>query len=304
MGDGPQGEEAGTVDSTRPTIGEQATRWVRGRVRRGEITVLTGERYARSLHRFIEYMGGPDIPLDAVTVDDFEDWLAQLTSSYGRRYRPGALNTVAAPVRTFFAQAAARGLIPVDPTMDNNRAKVPQAPPKRLTREAVRRLIEAAPTMERVMIVVLVNLGLRLAELTDMEVGHWNRDSDLLTVRGKGSKTRVLPLVGEVHTELTGWVDFVLRRADGPMWPHPRTGEPLGRNWIGRQITAVGERCGVDVTPHRLRHTCASDMVEEGIDLAVVQQMLGHASLTSTSIYVSSAPEHMRAALAGRRAYR
>lgn len=268
---------------TRPTIGEQARRWVRGRVRRGEIAITTGERYTRSLNRFIDYLGGPDIPLDAVTIDDYEDWVASLVSTYGRRYRPGSLNTVTAPVRTFFAQAAARGLIPVDPTIESSKAKVPQAPPKRLTRDAVRRLIDSAPPMERAQIVILVNLGLRLAELTAMRVEHWNRDADLLIVAGKGSKTRVLPLVGEALAEMTGWVDFVLRRPDGPMWPHPRTGEPLGRNWIGRSITTVGERCGVDLTPHRLRHTCASDMVEDGIDLAVVQQMLGHASLTSTS---------------------
>lgn len=290
--------------AARPTIGDQATRWVRGRVRRGEITVSTGERYARSLHRFIDYLGGPEVPLDAVSRDDFEDWVGQLISSYGRRYRPGALNTVVAPVRTFWGDMAARHQGLSDPTVDSNRAKVPKGPPKRLTREAVRRLIESAPPMERVQITIIANIGLRLQELTDMRIEHWNRDADLLTVLGKGSKTRVLPLVGEVHAEMTGWVDFVRRRTDGPMWPHPRTGEALGRNWIGRSISMVGERCGVEVSPHKLRHTCASDMVEEGIDLAVVQQMLGHASLTSTSIYVSSAPEHMRGALAGRRPYR
>jgi len=287
----------------RPTIGPATTSWVRGRVKRGEITRLTGERYLRSVGRFIEHLGGPDVPLDAVTPDDFEEWLTDATSSYGRRYRPGSLNTLAAPVRTFFAQAAARGLIDADPTADTLRAKTPQAPPKRLTREAVRRLIDTAPTMQRVQIVIIVNLGLRLAELAQMRVEHWNRENDLLTVAGKGSKTRVLPLVGEPLDELGGWVDFVRRRSDGPLWPHPRTGEALSAKWIGREITAVGERCGVEVTPHRLRHTCASDMVEEGIDLAVVQQMLGHASLTSTSIYVSAAPEHLREAIGGRRPY-
>ena len=272
-------------------------------MKRGEITPLTAARYLRSLERFAEWLGGPDVPLDAVTPDDFEEWLAQATSTYGRKYRPGSLNTMAAPVRTFFAQAAARGLIDADPTADTTRAKTPQAPPKRLTREAVRRLIDTAPPMQRTQIVVLVNLGLRLSELAAMRIEHWNREADLLTVAGKGSKTRVLPLTGEVLAELTGWVDVVRRRVDGPMWPHPRSGEALTPKWLGRQISAVGEQCGVVVWPHALRHTCASDLVEEGVDLAIVQQLLGHSSLTSTSIYVSAAPEHMREAMAGRRPY-
>lgn len=290
-------------DEARPTIGAASERWVRGRVRRGEITALTGDRYRRSIQSFIDAIGGPDVPLETITSDDFDDWLAGVRASTGRPYRPGSLNTLAAPVRTFFAWAATRGVIPTDPAADTNRAKVPEAPPKRLTREAIRKLIDHSPTMQRVQVVVLANLGLRLGELAAMRVEHWNRDSDLLTVTGKGSKTRILPLVGEAHAELAGWVDFVLRATDGPMWPHPRTGEPLTKHWIGKQITAAGEACGVRVWPHALRHTAASDMVEEGIDLAVVQAMLGHASLTSTSIYVKAAPEHLRTAVAGRRPY-
>jgi len=291
-----------TVEA-RPTIGATSERWLRGRVKRGEITVLTGSRYRRSIRSFIDYVGGPDVPLDTITPDDFDDWLAQARASTGRQYRPGSLNTLAAPVRTFFAWAATRGVIPTDPTADTNRAKVPEAPPKRLTREAIRRLIDTAPTMQRVQVIVLVNLGLRLGELAAMRVEHWNRESGLLSVTGKGSKTRVLPLVDEAQAELTGWVDFVLRSADGPMWPHPRTGEPLTKHWIGKQITKAGENCGVKVWPHALRHTAASDMVEEGIDLAVVQAVLGHVSLTSTSIYVKAAPEHLRAAVSGRKRY-
>lgn len=287
--------------AARPTIGDSTNRWVRGRVKRGEISPLTGARYQRSLARFIDHVGGPTVPLDAITTDDFEEWLTEATSTYGRRYRPGSLNTLSAPVRTFFSQAAARGLIASDPTADTNRSKTPQAPPKRLTREAVRRLIDTAPPMQRAQIVVLVNLGLRLQELADMRIEHWNREADLLVVRGKGDRTRVLPVTGEVLGEMTGWVDVVRRRVDGPMWPHPRTGEALTAKWIGRQISAVGERCGVVVWPHALRHTCASDMIADGIDLQVVREMLGHASLTSTSIYVSSHPDHMRQALTEKR---
>lgn len=291
------------AEPARPTIGAATNRWVRGRVKRGEITALTGDRYRRSLAKFIDSAGGPDTPLDLITQDDFDDWLAGVVATTGRRYRPGSLNTLSAPVRTFFGWAATRGVIDTDPTADTSRAKVPEAPPKRLTREAVRRLIDTSATMQRVQVIILVNLGLRLAELAGMRVEHWNREIDLLTVAGKGSKTRILPIVGETHAELTGWVDFVLRSTDGPMWPHPRTKEPLTKHWIGKQITATGEACGVRVWPHALRHTAASDMVEEGIDLAVVQTVLGHASLTSTSIYVKASPEHLRSAVSGRRPY-
>jgi site-specific recombinase XerD len=260
---------------------------------------LTVTRYRRALDRFVGDMGGDGVPLEAVTPLDFEEWVTGLRQPDGRRYKTTSLKTTIAPVRAFYAWCFARRLVDDDPTLGVDLARPAKGPPKRLPREAVTRILAAAPHRERTQITLMVCYGLRLAELANLRVEDWDRDRDLLTVAGKGRRTRVLPLAGEALHELRGWVDYGLRATSGPMWPSPeRPGEPLGAGWVGRRITAVGAAAGYTVHPHLFRHTAASDMIEEGFDLAVVQELLGHASLASTTIYVSAQPEHMRTAFA------
>jgi site-specific recombinase XerD len=290
-------------DSTRPLLGSWVDRWLRSKAANGA-SPLTVTRYQRTLDRFVADMGGPDVPLDRVTALDYEEWVADLRQPNGRAYRPTSRKVMAAPVQAFWGWAHHHRLVDTDPTAGTKIPAGPKGPPKRLPREAVRKLIEAAPHRERVQILLMVVLGLRLAEVAGLRVEDWDRERGLLTVHGKGGRTRILPVVGELEEELGGWVRFGLRATTGPMWPSPtRPGEPLGAGWSGRQIAAVGDRCGVRVHPHLLRHTAASDMVEEGWDLGAVQAILGHASLSSTTIYVSSAPEHLRDLMVRRRRY-
>lgn len=285
---------------TRPTLAEVAAKWLIMKETHGA-SPLTVTRYRRSLTRFVEDMG-VGVTIDSVTPLDFEEWVTELRQPDGRRYKVTSLKTTIAPVRAFYSWAFARRLVDDDPTTGVDLARPPSAPPKRLSRQAVARIIDAAPHRERTQITLMATYGLRLAELAGLRVEDWDRERDLLTVLGKGRRTRVLPLTGEALHELRGWVDFGLRATSGPLWPSPdHVGEPLGAGWIGRRISAVGASVGISVHPHLLRHTAASDMVEEGIDLAAVQAVLGHTSLASTSIYVSSAPEHLRQVLEDKR---
>lgn len=286
-------------------LGELAGAWVTERHARGEITGLTAERYRRSLSLFVCHVG-PGTAVASIRPTDFEQWLTSVRPANGRRYRPSSLNTTAQPVRAFFGWCFQRGHVAVDPTSHTGKAKVPERPPRRIGREAVQRLIEAAGFRERTMLLLTVNLGLRLAELAGLYVEDYDRESHLLAVLGKGNRTRVLPVEGEAREALEAWIDHGLRAITGPLWPSPdpaKEGQPMGAGYVGRILSAVGDRCGVKFTPHQLRHTAASDMIEEGIDLAVVQAVLGHRSLSSTTVYVTAAPEHLRGALAGRPRY-
>jgi integrase/recombinase XerC len=283
----------------RWTISEATNRWLGAR---HGWSPLTTARYQRTLDRFTTDMGGPDIHLDTITPIDFAEWVEDLRPNRGRTYRPSALKTVTQPVRTFFAWAVQMRITTINPTLETAPPKVGHRPPTRLNREACRRLLAAADVEDRVRITLFLGLGLRLSELARLRVEDWDRERDLLTVLGKGNKVRVLPVTGEVKAELTGWVDFYLRAASGPLWPSPdRPGEPLGAGWIGRRVTAVGQRVGIHVHPHLLRHTALSDMLEEGIDPETVREVAGHATLATLAIYTSSAPEHMRRSLAGHR---
>lgn len=283
----------------RWTLGEASLRWLTGKHGWSPLTVT---RYTWSLQRFIDDMGGLDVHLDAVTPIDFHDWVGDLRPTRGKDYAPSALNTTVAPVRAFYGWAVQMAMVTTNPTLETAPSKTGKAPPKRLTREACRRLLEVSDTRERVQETLFLGYGLRLAELTRLRVEDWDRERNLLTVLGKGSKVRILPVVGEVLDELTGWVDFVLRTPAGPMWPSPdKPGQPLSAGWIGRRIPAMGERAGIYVHCHLLRHTALADMVEEGLDLETVRTIAGHATLATLSVYTSSAPEHLRKSMAERR---
>lgn len=291
------------VDSTRPTIGALSDAWLTARTSRGEITELTAARYRRALDLFACSVG-LDTPVDQITAEHFERWLGSVTPARGGSYAPSSRNILAGPVRTFMGWAWRRGHIPVDPTLDVGRSRVPVAPPRRLSRGAVRRFVDGAPPPVRPQAVLMWHLGLRLGEVARLRVSDWDRAGGLLTVAGKGARWRVLPVPDATAVELGRWVDHLAYTGVRSVWMWPSAqvpGEPEVAGWIGRRITLVGVQLGIHVTPHMLRHTCLSEMVEDGVDLQAVRQIAGHASLQSTSIYTTSAPEHLRAQVGRRR---
>lgn len=281
------------------TIGDAAQRWLAARHGWSPLTIT---RYTKSIERFMADMGGPDVPLERITPMDWTEWVTDLrplrTRAGKREYQDSGRNATVQPVRAFFSWAINLRLIPADPTMESPPAKVRQAPPPRLTREAVRRLIDTSSGGNRVRIVLFATYGIRLAEMRRLRVEDWDRERDLLTVLGKGNKVRVLPLFGEPLEFLRMWVRLELRGAGGPLWPSPRDGtQSLSSQWIGREVATAGEAIGVPVHPHLLRHHAISEMVEEGMDLETVRYISGHATLATLSIYTHAAPEHVRQTL-------
>lgn len=288
----------------RWTLGDAVGRWLTGRHGWSPLTIA---RYQRSLQRFMDDMGGSDVHLDVITPIDFHEWVADLkpTRTWGPKdYSPAALNTTVAPVRAFFGWATQLQLVASNPTLETAPSKVGKRPPKRLTREACAAVLAASDPRERVQLTLIFTYGIRLGELARLRVEDWDRGNDSLTILGKGNKVRILPVVGEAKAELTGWVDFVLRRTSGPMWPSTapgKAGQGMTAGWIGRRISAMGERVGVHLYPHKGRHTALSDMLEEGIDMQAVRAVAGHESLATLGIYASSSPEHLRRAMGERR---
>lgn len=284
-----------------PTLHEAASAWARGRAARREVAPKTLVNYQLSFDSLYRSLP-PDTPIGEVTTADIEQWLATTRTQAGAPYTPGALNSLSSPVRTFFAWAARSRVVDHDPTLAVPRAKQPRRLPRRLPDHVVADLIAAADTqLARTLFLVGLHTGCRLSEIAGMRVEHWDQTRGTLTVVGKGSKERVVPVVGELAYALTRWLEHEGLHRAGPMWPSMRRPE---RGLTPRSIAKVIERVGVDaghhVRPHDLRHTCASDLVEAGVDLGVVRKLLGHESLATTSVYVDATTERMRAAQSGR----
>jgi len=165
--------------------------------------------------------------------------------------------------------------------------KRPKRLPTVLSREEVTRLLECIPTLKhRVLVMTAYATGLRLSELTHLEVGDIDSSRMLVRVQqGKGQKDRVVPLSMRLLDELrTYWKAARPRRL---LFPGSRAERPVHDTLVQRTIKEAARRAGIakNVSPHVLRHSFATHLLEAGTDLRTLQRILGHTSLSTTAIY-------------------
>jgi integrase/recombinase XerC len=131
---------------------------------------------------------------------------------------------------------------------------------------------------------LLYGCGLRSAEVCELRLSDVRRDQGMLIVRGKGEKTRMVPYAPATLSAIDAWL--AIRpdsRADNLLLTTRRN--PLGTSDVRRIVRAAGQRAGVTIHPHSLRHACATHLMEEGADIRMIQEFLGHANITTTQIY-------------------
>lgn len=270
-------------------IGATTRDWLAGRYARDEISRRTRDNYAEHLAWFTAHVGH-DRPLATITTTDVEQWIASLD------VQPSTRTTYTASVRVFFAWATERGLINRDPTLTIRRPKTPKRPPRRIPAEQVAALIAGSHGLARTVIIVTVQTMIRRGELEQLQVPDYDRRQRTLYVRGKGSKDRIVPVPAEARRALDTHLGD---RLAGPMWPG-RGGAPMSGRHLGRLVTDAGLAVGVDVTLHRLRHTGASDVAAAGHSVAALRDLLGHASLGTTSRYVWPGRAELATTIEGR----
>jgi integrase/recombinase XerD len=209
--------------------------------------------------------------------------------------------------KRFFRWALREHLVRADPTLRMSTAKAPLRVPKTLSEVQVEALL-AAPEVEtplglrdRTMLELMYASGLRVSELVTLKTVHLSLTDGALRVTGKGAKERLLPF-GE---EARAWLERYLAEARGQIL-HGRAsdalfvtarGGPMTRQMFWKLIKAHALRGGVNVplSPHTLRHAFATHLLNHGADLRAVQMLLGHADISTTTIYTHVARERLRA---------
>jgi len=151
---------------------------------------------------------------------------------------------------------------------------------------------------DRFLLEILYGCGLRSAEACDLTLSDVRRDEALLIVCGKGRKTRLVPYSQPVLEALDRWLQ-VRPQVEHEALLTTMTGNPLGTSDVRRIVSSAGKRAGLTVHPHMLRHACATHMLEGGADLRAIQEMLGHASITTTQVYTHVSERHLKAAYMG-----
>ncbi|MEO7456088.1 MAG: site-specific tyrosine recombinase XerD [Gemmatimonadaceae bacterium] len=264
----------------------------------------TLDAYGRDLARFAEYAEAKSVaaPVDITTkvLREFVYHLKDLGLS------PSSIRRNISAVRTYFRFLMADGIVVRDPS---ERLETPQrwrTLPEVLSIEEVQRLL-AAPTLDdafvfrdRAMLEVAYGAGLRVSEWITLGVKDLLLDQGLVRVFGKGSKERLVPIGRSAIGALSLYIRELRPRLEkgegkGILFLNAR-GKPLSRMGAWKILRGHVERAGIEkhVSPHTLRHSFATHLLEGGADLRAVQEMLGHADIATTQIYTHVDREYLR----------
>jgi len=295
------GETAAELSLT----GEEFLTWLSSERGRARSTLVA---YRRDLVRYETWLTARARSLGDVSPEDLDVMIGQ------RRREGTAPATIArqlAAIRMLHRFLVDEGLRPDDPTADLDGVRVPAGLPKPLSEDEVGRLLagvtgDTAPDRrDRALLELLYATGARISEVCQLDLVDLDRGARLVRVFGKGSKERIVPYGRSARDALESWLAPGGRQAMAPLrWRRRgdagalflnRRGARLSRQAAWQVLNTVAGRVGLrdGVSPHILRHSCATHLLEHGADLRVVQELLGHASIATTQVYTKVSQDHL-----------
>ncbi len=267
------------------------------RVERG-LAANTVAAYTRDLNQYLRFLKGREPDRELV-----EGFLSQLRAE---GLAASTTSRKLAAVRGLHRFLVTEGFRSVDPTVLVEGPGRPDPFPKALTIEEVFALLaapgtaDAAARRDTALLEFLYATGARVSETVGLDLGKLDLSDRIVFLTGKGSRERLVPLGGKAVEALEHWLPDRLS-----LFRRDNRGDPVFLNLKGRRITRQGVfgivkkhavRAGIDpakVSPHVLRHSAATHMVEAGADLRTVQEMLGHATISTTQVYTRVSPSHI-----------
>lgn len=268
----------------------------------------TVSAYRRDLERYASWCDDRGIgSVGDVRENDVADFAASLRQGEVPLSASSAARVVVA-VRTFHRFCAREGLSAVDPARYVRPPAIPRRLPKALPYEQVAAMIDGALDAEspiglrdRALLEFLYGTGTRISEAVGLDVDDVDLETRTVVVTGKGSKQRLLPLGEFAVRSIDGYLvrgrpALATRGRGTPRLFLNSLGRPLSRQSAYGVISAAAERAGVTqaVSPHTLRHSFATHLMQGGADVRVVQELLGHASVTTTQIYTMVTADTLR----------
>jgi integrase/recombinase XerD len=276
-------------------------------------SVHTVAGYRRDLARYRDFLAGEGIQQVAdVHADHVAAFAQRLRAGTGPALAASSVARAVAAVRSFHAFAVRDGDAEQNPAVRVSPPKQGKRLPKALSVDQVQALLDVpdrtTPTglRDAVLLELLYGTGARVSEVCDLDVDDVSSqldDPDLgLRLFGKGRKERIVPLGSYARTAIGDWLvrgrpTFIARAArPGPALLLNARGGRLSRQSAFNVLAECAERAriGVPVSPHTLRHSFATHLLDGGADVRVVQELLGHASVTTTQIYTLVTAEHLR----------
>ena len=255
----------------------------------------TLEAYRRDLSGFFDFCG--DIDVSEIKRTQINSYIRNL---HEKHFSPTSIMRKIATLRGFFKWACINEVIKSNPALTLEQPKVPQKLPKVMTVEEINNLLNQNLTkIQKVIVELLYGCGLRVSELVNIKITDYNLNSKYLECTGKGSKDRIVPLGKKAVKAIKNF----LPERDYNLQKYNKQSKYLLINEHGKQVTRQevytfihesGKRLHKSISPHTLRHTFATHLLENGADLRVVQELLGHSNVSTTQLYTHISKKRLK----------
>lgn len=258
----------------------------------------TVEAYSRDLGDFWEYCTVKGLAeLNQVSRTDISTYILKL---HEEEYSSTSIMRKLASLRGFFKWACINQFCKIDPTMTIEQPKLPKKLPKVISVKEIENILnQDLDTTQTLIIELLYGCGLRVSELAELEISNINIKGKYVQCFGKGSKERIIPLGSKAVAALKKYLpqrEFIIKKynLNETHLLVTEDGREINRQDIYTFVHEQGKKIHKTISPHTLRHSFATHLLENGADLRVVQELLGHSNVVTTQLYTHISKKRLK----------
>ena len=270
-------------------------------------TVVAYQNDLNQLAEFVEQEAAKQGSTPSWANFDRQGVLSYLLNLKERNYAPTTIARKVAAARSFFGFMVAEGIIKTDPIENMSSPTVGKSLPKPISIGQVRSLLEqpaklstAEAKRDKAMLELLYASGMRITELVSLNLGDVDTEGGYVRCFGKGHKERIIPIYEQAAMAVKNYIEetrpqLARNKSGEALFLNPR-GDRLTRQGFWQKLKEYAKSANLDtkISPHTLRHSFATHMLSGGADLRSVQELLGHANISTTQVYTHLTTEHIR----------
>lgn len=254
----------------------------------------TIDAYNRDLSDFFDFC---EVELDEIQRTQINSYIRNL---HEKKYSPTSIMRKIASLRGFFKWACANEIIKTNPALTLEQPKVPQRLPKVISPQEIEEILnQNLNKTEKVIVELLYGCGLRVSELVNLKINDYDLNGKYLECTGKGSKDRIVPLGKKAIIAIKNYLperEYLIQKFNlvtKNLLINDK-GKTINRQEVYTFIHNHGKMLNKTISPHTLRHSFATHLLENGADLRVVQELLGHSDVSTTQLYTHISKKRLK----------
>lgn len=262
------------------------------------LSVNTIIAYRNDLYSLVNFMQKNDI-------DEYSEILRihlnmYIKELYDKKYTPRSITRKIASIKGFFKWLSVTEIIKHNPALAIEQPKLPKKLPKVLSIKEISNLLsENLSVIDKAVFELLYAAGLRVSELTDIEINNIDFNAKYVRCTGKGSKERIVPIGKKACSAIKHYLNerkYIIQKYNikSKYCFIKENGKKLTRQDVYYFIHSMGKNINKDISPHTIRHSFATHLLENGADLRVVQELLGHSDVSTTQLYTHISKKRLK----------